>query len=84
MLPPTIIGSQVTLHVRSTWGDVNFVGLSGLSLIGADLEPLKLEWGRDCTLVAFPEDINCVPGVLRVLLKLPPSPLFMVNDHSLP
>ena len=56
----SLLATELTIHLVSTWGDPYFVGLTGLEVVcgpGATVQGLT---GRN--LDAFPRDINTVPG----------------------
>jgi hypothetical protein len=56
---PCVSGREVKFVLCGTWGDPNFVGLTGLQLLGPTLQPLSLTANM---LSAYPQDINSVPG----------------------
>ena len=61
---------ELTLVLLDTWGDSRFVGLSGLQVMGAGGQPLRLAAGQ---LSPDPPDLNVFPGhsgELRLQLTL--------------
>ncbi|XP_043246812.1 katanin-interacting protein-like [Amphibalanus amphitrite] len=50
----------LTLNIKSTWGDIHYVGLNGIEVFGADGLPIKV-----ASITAEPADINVLPEYRR-------------------
>ena len=55
----TIEGREVKILIQTTWGDANFVGLTGISVLDDCGEEIELS---PELVTAYPRDINDVPG----------------------
>jgi len=53
-----IRGRSVMLILTENWGDPHFIGLTGLELLDANLNPIQAK----LSLTAFPRDMNSIPG----------------------
>lgn len=49
---------MLQLHLITTWGDPHYIGLTGIAVLGAGLEPLPLSADQ---LHASPCDLNDLP-----------------------
>jgi len=58
-------GREVEVLLLDTWGDKNYVGLTGLELVAAGGEVVAV---TDAQLTAAPRDLNEIPGN-RLVLK---------------
>ncbi|KAK9830170.1 hypothetical protein WJX72_010127 [[Myrmecia] bisecta] len=52
-------GREVRLVILGTWGDENYVGMTGVQVLGAHGQPLPL---RPADITADPRDLNDLPG----------------------
>jgi len=59
MLPQTPSGKTMHFNILSTWGDVNYVGLTGIEIFGTDGKQIKIQASQ---ISACPPDINILPG----------------------
>jgi hypothetical protein len=84
--PPALtsrVAKEVRLVFSATWGDANFVGLTGLELLSPQLTPIPLTADM---LSAHPRDINSVPGHSgdnRTLDKLVDGVNVTVDDNHM-
>lgn len=53
-------GLDIELNFTSTWGDLHYLGLTGLEVLGKDAEVLSVAADM---LDAHPRDLNTLPGV---------------------
>lgn len=53
-----ILHTVVQLKLITTWGDPHYIGLTGVAILGAGLEPLSLSADQ---LQAVPCDLNDLP-----------------------
>jgi Domain of unknown function (DUF4457) len=42
LIPSTPVGRTLNFNILSTWGDVNYVGLTGIEIFGTDGKPIKV------------------------------------------
>jgi len=59
LIPTLPKGTKLEFNILTTWGDVNYVGLTGIEIFDASGKPVKIE---DSQISACPPDINILPG----------------------
>jgi hypothetical protein len=57
LVPGEATGRILHFNIHSTWGDVNYVGLTGIEVFDSNGNQIKIE-----KISAFPPDINVLPG----------------------
>lgn len=59
VIPTLPKGRNVQINILETWGDMNYLGLTGIELFDQHGKPIQI---RDQAINAFPPDINVLPG----------------------
>lgn len=59
IMPKMPSGQKLHFNIHSTWGDVNYVGLTGIEIFDSDGKQVNIS---DSQISACPPDINILPG----------------------
>ena len=58
-IPELPSGKRLYFNVLETWGDMNYLGLTGIEIFDSNGNQVQLE---DAQISAFPPDVNVLPG----------------------
>eukprot|EP00743_Colponemidia_sp_Colp-15_P010352 GILK01011394.1.p1 GENE.GILK01011394.1~~GILK01011394.1.p1 ORF type:complete len:1186 (-),score=244.93 GILK01011394.1:158-3268(-) len=81
--PGAFTGRKLTLYFLSTWGDMFYMGLTGLQILSSDLSPVHMSVD---SMEADPPDMNVIPGCSnddRTIDKLIDNINVTTDDHHM-
>lgn len=80
IIPNLPSGSKVEFNILSTWGDMNYVGLTGIEIFDIEGNLIKID---EANISSCPPDVNILPGYgsdPRTIDKLIDDHLFTNDD----
>ena len=58
-IPTLPFGKKIEINILETWGDMNYLGLTGIEIFDGLGLPIEI---HESSILAFPPDVNILPG----------------------